>query len=183
MGSLKSHLLLAAPQLPDTNFFRTVVLMLSHDSEGALGIVLNRPTDQVFDEIWSQFTGKPCECPVVINWGGPVNGPPIAIHDNAAIGEVEILPQVFMATAQDNIDFLVSNVPDNLKLYCGYAGWAPNQLEREIEVGGWLITEAHPSHIFAGEEDLWKVVASEIGNSVMFGDHEKPRTKSDPSLN
>jgi putative transcriptional regulator len=183
MGSLKSHLLLAAPQLPDINFYRTVVLMLSHDAEGALGVVLNRPTDQVFDEIWSQFTGKPCECPVLIHWGGPVNGPPIAIHDNASIGEIEILPNVFMATAEDNIDYLVSNTPENLKLFCGYAGWAPNQLEQEIAAGGWLITEAHQSHLFAGEEDLWKVVASEIGDSVMFGEQKMPHVKSDPSLN
>ncbi|HTN75997.1 MAG TPA: YqgE/AlgH family protein [Pirellulaceae bacterium] len=75
MDSLRGHFLVGSPHLSDRNFYRSVVLMVQHDAEGALGVNLTRPTDTTVADIWQQACDRPSDCQRPIYLGGPVNGP------------------------------------------------------------------------------------------------------------
>jgi putative transcriptional regulator len=183
MGSLQGHFLLAVPALPDENFFRSVVLMVTHDEQGALGLVLNRPTNKKFGEVWSQFTGKPSECSLEIYWGGPVDGPPILIHTQRAWAEVEVIDGVYMSAAEENVNHLIISEPEQTRLFCGYSGWGPQQLEQEIKCGGWLVTPGNAEDVFDETDELWKKIGKQIGGHVLFSEKEKQHLPNDPSMN
>lgn len=183
MDSLQAHLLVAIPRLPDSNFYRTVVLMLHHDDEGAFGVILNRPSDISLSEVWNQLTGCPCEANRPINLGGPVEGPLIALHSRQECAENTIIPGVFLATQKDNLNDLVRFNDDSLRIYSGYSGWGKNQLEGEIEAGGWLTTKANADFIFGTHDDLWQSVADSIGQRIVMNDVKDRSMPDDPSMN
>ena len=74
MSSLQGYFLVASPRLGDENFYRSVVLMVHHDEQGALGVVLNRPTNHALNEIWEEIAGEICESTDPLYVGGPVSG-------------------------------------------------------------------------------------------------------------
>ena len=80
MKSLKGHFLVASPHLADANFYRSVVLMIQHDEDGAVGLVLNRPTDNTIAEVWEMISESPCDVQGCVSIGGPVAGPLMALH-------------------------------------------------------------------------------------------------------
>ena len=197
MKSLAGHLLIAVPELGDKNFFRSVVLVLHHDSFGASGVVLNRPTDVTVDEAWGNAAstdGKghfhlpdingddagEINQTEVIHVGGPVEGPLIALHQDRDMAEETILPRIFMSTRRDTIERLV-RLPDcQMRLFAGYSGWGPQQLDNEVEVGGWMVTEAEPSHIFGDADTLWQRACEVFSEEVV----DMPvRGQFDPKMN
>ena len=93
--SLRGHLLIASPKLVDPNFHRTVVLMIQHTDDGALGLVLNRSTGKLLQNIWSEISEKPCDGELVLHLGGPVPGPLMALHTAEWLSDSEVLPGVF----------------------------------------------------------------------------------------
>ena len=185
MEYLKGQLLIAAPQLTDPNFNRTVVLMIEHDENGAFGVVLNRPTDKTIEDAWHEVDAEPCHCLKTIHVGGPVMGPLLAIHTCDRLAEAEIMPGVFLATQRDHIDELVRQHDEPFQLYSGYAGWGKGQLEGELEQGGWITREAKCDHIFEedDEDGLWERVGKEITEDVLGGALNIRHFPDDPSLN
>ena len=156
---LKGKLLLATPPLVDPNFDRTVVLVLEHGDDGSLGLVLNRPTDEEVDEMlptWRPLiTGQ-----AVLFDGGPV-------EEEAIIGLawVRDLPEVGFADLDEGLGTLdLSEDPDafdgrveDLRLFRGYAGWAPGQLEDELAANAWIVVDADRSDPFTPAPDtLWR---------------------------
>lgn len=166
MRSLQGHLLVASPRLPDVNFYRTVVLVIHHDDQGAFGIVLNRPTESTLDEIWDDLAATPDKGWMPVNCGGPVDGPLMAIHTNESCGENEIIPGVHFAAHKDHLNQLVRESSTDYRIYTGYSGWAANQLEGELQVGGWMVMPARCDVIFSDPETMWQSVAQEIGEDV-----------------
>lgn len=164
MESLQGHLLIASPKLLDPNFFRSVVLMVQHDEQGAMGIVLNRPLEMSIQRAWKQVSETPCGVEGFIHQGGPVDGPLIVLHTDEAFSEVEIAEGVHFCTDRESVEKLVWQAEGPMKFFVGYAGWGPGQLEGEMEEGSWVAVLAHSGHIFdAGEEqwlDLMKAVAT-----------------------
>ena len=75
MAFIQGHLLVASPKLGDPNFFRAVVLLVRHNEEGAFGVVLNRPSNTLLKEVWSNVSETPCTTEAVIHHGGPCPGP------------------------------------------------------------------------------------------------------------
>ncbi len=158
-------LLVATPTITDPNFFRTVVLVCTHNEEGALGLVLNRPmTDlKVVDQlpIWSEQVAAPA----VFFRGGPVE--PAA---GLALGRWETAPSlpdwspVLDGVAMLNVVESPEDVPGRLaecRIYAGYAGWGAGQLEEEIKGGGWFVVAAEPDDVFVSDPDgLWRTVLS-----------------------
>jgi putative transcriptional regulator len=181
--SLEGKLLVASPHLPDENFFRSVVLIVRHDEEGAFGIVLNRPTENTIADIWGMLTEETCECLETINLGGPVAGPLMAVHTEEDCSETEILPGVYLATQREAIQRLVSEERYPFRIFSGYAGWGGGQLDQELDQGGWMTTEAHSNDIFADEEELWNRVSQHIGLEVMTPLFDRITPPDDPSLN
>jgi putative transcriptional regulator len=156
MESLAGQFLLASPQLLDPNFVHGVILMIQHDDQGALGLVLNRPTSKLVCELWQQVGESPCESQRPVHLGGPVSGPLMALHTIENLAEIEIVPGLFFAAKKQNLDQLVRRDEDRCKVFIGHAGWGPGQLENELAQGAWRVTQATIPDVFDDIEDLWQ---------------------------
>ncbi len=143
--SLGGKFLVASPLMGDPNFSRTVVLMLQHDEDGALGIVINRPSQSPVSDHLPEWAPLSADPPVVFV-GGPVS-PETGIGLKRS--EEDGLPavEVFDLTGDDPI-----NGP--IRVFSGYAGWGPDQLESELEETAWLVVEASGSDVFSERPDL-----------------------------
>jgi putative transcriptional regulator len=154
-------LLVAAPSLVDPNFDRTVVLMLEHGDTGALGIVLNRPSDTSLHDVFPEWR-ELVSPPGVAFAGGPVaTDAVIALARRRAEpidGFTEILDDLgTINLADDPLD--VSGSLQSLRVFAGYAGWAPFQLEAEMAQGAWFDVALQPYDPFAAApERLWRDV-------------------------
>ena len=180
MDSLKGSLLVAGPGLVDPNFHRTVVLVGEHSDEGALGVVLNRASESTVTEALPELSELTEEVGLV-HVGGPVQ--PSAIVVLADFAE----PDNAAAIVLDNVGFLPGETdPDSLgelrraRVYAGYAGWGPGQLDAELEEGSWIVAPALPDDVFTDEpDDLWSAVLRRKGGPYVLLSTLPP----DPSLN
>jgi putative transcriptional regulator len=182
MKSLEGRLLLAAPQLADPNFVHTVVLLIEHNDQGAIGLVLNRPTSKTVAELWHQVGQSPCQSQMQVHLGGPVSGPLMAIHTRNQLAEMEIVPGVFFAAKKQNLDELVRQ-ESQYRMFVGHAGWGPGQLEHELEQGAWLALPATSQDVFDGSDDLWQRLldrAQATALPALLGIKHVP---ADPSMN
>ncbi|MFI5379694.1 MAG: YqgE/AlgH family protein [Tepidisphaerales bacterium] len=183
MKSLAGHLLIAAPRLMDPNFFRTVVLMVQHNEQGALGLVLNRPTDTTVSEAWEQIDDIPCPAEGFIHQGGPCEGPLMAVHGDDTASEIEVMPGVHFSTDRDALNKLVANTSAPMKFFVGYAGWSPGQLETELEDGGWLVVAATAPAVFTDDPEQWTKIMKQINASSLYSALDPKVIPPDPSMN
>ena len=151
METLAGSLLVATPVLFDPNFYRTVVLLLQHDEDGCVGVVLNRPSDEPVADHLPDWAGLVPE-PGTVNFGGPVD-PAVAIGlslagDGLPTG-VPGLSLVDLTSPPDGVSRLV-------RIYSGYAGWGSDQLEAEIATGSWYVVLASPEDPFDSDQDQWR---------------------------
>ncbi|CAM3561486.1 YqgE/AlgH family protein [Stackebrandtia soli] len=182
--ALVGRLLVATPALQDPNFERTVVLLVSHEPGGSLGVVLNRATEVPVAEVlgeWSHLTGEPS----VLFEGGPVQ-PEAAIalgwlRDDSAehsgfkpfAGRLGTLD---LAADPGSISALL----DGVRVFAGYASWGPRQLTGEIEEGAWMVFDSLPGDPFATRpDDLWPMVWKRQGG-LLAAVAQYP---ADPSMN
>ena len=161
-GSLRGKLLVATPPLVDENFDRSVVLLLEHGADGALGVILNRPTDDDVEdmlEAWAPYTSRPR----VLFEGGPVEPAALiglARMDRAQVTDawapvLERLGTVDLRRAPTDVEPEV----EALRLFIGYSGWGAGQLEAELEAGAWIVADAAPNDAFAADpRALWREV-------------------------
>lgn len=194
VSSLTGRLLVATPALADPNFDRAVVLLLDHDEEGSLGVVLNRPTPVgVADilEAWAALAGEPG----VVFQGGPVSldsalgvavvpgeahekgtsdftgdGPLGWRRVHGAIGLVDLeAPPELLATELGS-----------LRIFAGYSGWGPGQLEDELVEGAWYVVESEPGDVSSPDPlQLWRAVLRRQRNELAM----VATYPDDPSLN
>ncbi|MDI3389954.1 YqgE/AlgH family protein [Streptomyces sp. B-S-A8] len=196
VSSLTGRLLVATPALADPNFDRAVVLVLDHDDEGSLGVVLNRPTPVGVGDILEGWAGLAGE-PGVVFQGGPVSldsalgvgvipgeeetpsgGAPRTgsrdplgfrrVHGAIGLVDLETPPELLAAAL------------GSLRIFAGYAGWGPGQLEDELADGAWYVVESEPGDVSSPvPERLWRAVLrrqrSELAMVATYPD--------DPSLN
>ena len=183
MDSLKGQLLVAAPNLQDPNFFKSVVLLVQHNDDGALGVILNRPLEASIEEVWSQVSEEPCNAEGSLHQGGPCPGPLMVVHTDATVSETEICGGVYFSTDKESIEQLVSRCAGPLKFFVNYAGWGPGQLEGEIAGGGWLATPAARDEIFRGDDDMWDAVLRLAGRRSRLAGVDPKLIPDDPSVN
>ncbi len=160
----KGRLLLATPPLEDPNFDRTVIYVLEHHDEGALGLVLNRPSPEQLGEPldgWIELQSEPSQ----VFSGGPVE--PDALIALARTEEALDEPDEHLAPLSGNLasadlgadPLSMTGSISALRVFRGYSGWGPGQLEGEIEAGAWLVLDPDPSDVFTPEpDDLWRTV-------------------------
>ncbi|HKX47901.1 MAG TPA: YqgE/AlgH family protein [Gaiellaceae bacterium] len=164
MTSLRGNLLIAAPGLVDPNFWRTVVLVGEHSEEGALGVVLNRTSDTPVDEAVPELA-------VLVDGMGEVHvGGPVQPSAIVVLADFEEPPDPD-ALVVETVGFLPAEVdPDALgplrraRVYVGYAGWGPGQLDDELDEGSWIVEPALAEDVFTDEPDsLWSTVLQRKG--------------------
>jgi putative transcriptional regulator len=180
--SLRGRLLVATPPLVDSNFDRSVVLLLEHGEEGALGIILNRPTDAALSSVLPEWHPH-ASAPGVVFSGGPVATEAVIAlarggHDNAT-GWVSVLGEI--GTVDVGGDPVDLEFPlQALRIFVGYAGWSPGQLEAEIDQDAWFVVTTRPTDPFATDpEHLWRdVLRRQRGQVAMFANHPE-----DPTVN
>jgi putative transcriptional regulator len=178
--SLKGQLLIAAPALVDPNFNRTVVLVGEHSDEGAMGVVLNRPSQATVTEAVPELATV-VNGAEAVHVGGPVQ--PSAIVVLADFVESDRAGSLVV----ESVGFLPAEVePDELgelrqaRVFAGYAGWGPRQLDTEVEEGSWILEPALPDDVFTTTpDDLWSIVLRRKGGPYSVLALMPP----DPSLN
>lgn len=183
MKSLQGHLLVASADLRDPNFYQTVVLIFRHDEEGAAGVVLNRRTRATLQQIWSQISENACESQAPLCLGGPVDGPLMAVHSRPELAEIDVMPGVFVAASQENIERLAAQDEERARYFVGYAGWGAGQLENELQEDAWLTAPADPEHIFGQHDNLWEQVTKDIKTSALMSALKIKHVPKEPWLN
>jgi putative transcriptional regulator len=160
------QLLVAAPALVDPNFRRSVVLLLDHDDDGALGVVLNRPSPVPVDDVlpaWSEVVGHPD----VLFHGGPVgtdSALAVATLPRQSGGDGEPIGWRKVSDTTGILDLdapteLVAPAVSGVRIFAGYAGWGQAQLAAEIEEGSWYVVASTDSDILTGDpKQLWRRV-------------------------
>jgi putative transcriptional regulator len=157
MSSLAGSFLVARPTLLDPNFRRTVVLMLSHDEGGALGVVVNRPA-KVEGAPFPVFAGGPCPSQGLIMLHGHAEW----LDDPSAEEEKQVCPGVFLGDngSAERVAGEDREPSSRYRMIVGYAGWSPGQLEGELEAGAWVVTAASGELVFdTPPEELWERLA------------------------
>ncbi len=185
--SLTGRLLVALPVLEDPNFERAVVFVLDHDEEGALGVVLNRASDVPLVEAldgWSALAASP----EVVFGGGPVE-PTAVVALGHELSDVPVPESRVVHGGEDGLGPVrlvdVSADPPagelaEVRIFAGYAGWAPDQLEAEIDQGAWVSVPALAEDVFTRDPDrLWqRVLARQPGRLRLLASFPE-----DPSTN
>lgn len=162
MESLQGHLLIASPELRDPNFFHTVVLLVRHNVEGALGLVLNRPLSVRLRQVWKQVEDTECVRNDQIYLGGPCEGPLMALHDRIDLSETEATVGLYFSTDRAALAHLAADAERQVRFFAGFSGWGAGQLEGELVEQSWLTLPATVEHVFDSEVDLWDKVVRQV---------------------
>jgi putative transcriptional regulator len=183
MKSLKGHFLVAAPQQRDPNFVEAVILVVEHADRGAIGVIVNCPKDR-HEKISRQRSTRP-HCPKGprLYFGGPVTGPLMAVHTDELFSEIEVLPGVFFAGREKNVLAVMRTPEEPCKMFTGYAGWGPRQLEHELEDGIWRAIPATAATIFWNGGNLWEKLSMQAFDSLLQVMCHIKHVPSDASLN
>lgn len=181
MESFRGKLLIAGPSLQDPNFWRTVVLVVEHNEDGALGLVLNRPSETTVGEVVPQLSDlvDPTEGVLV---GGPMQpGAVIVLADFMDPDEAALIAFEgvgVMGAGSDPAD-LIGEVR-SARAFAGHTGWGPGQLDGELERGDWILEPARRIDAFTPDPaELWSDVLSRKGGSYAL----VARMPTDPSTN
>jgi putative transcriptional regulator len=171
MDPAPGTLLVASPALSDPSFARTIVLLLDAGEDGALGVVLNRPTELGVAEVLSPWAGV-VTGPDVLFQGGPVEtDSALAIaHVSGEEADPVGWRRVFASTGLVDLDApveLLQGAVSALRIYAGYAGWSAGQLEDEIAEGAWFVVPAEEQDAFGTDPGgLWAAVLRRQGGRL-----------------
>jgi putative transcriptional regulator len=181
VDSLQGQLLIASPALEDPNFRRTVVLVTAHSDEGAVGVVLNRPSQTTVEEAVPQL-GTVAEGDEIVYVGGPVNPAGVAVlaeFDEPDEAGVHVLDDIGFVDLEQALE----GAPPSLRrrrVFAGVAGWGEGQLEDELERDDWILEPALTEDVFAADAvDLWAAVLRRKGGAYAL----VARMPEDPSMN
>jgi len=178
--SLQGKLLIASQRLLDPNFVQTVILIVQHDENGALGLVLNRPLETTVKEACEQALEMVCELDGTLYQGGPCEGPLMVLHPYDTAGQMEVVDGVSFTTQREQIEWLLRQSDATARFFVGYSGWGAGQLEGEMESGSWLTFDATNELVFTEDEKRWQTLVKEI----TLGQWIDPRRiPEDPTVN
>ncbi len=163
MQSLKGHLLIAAPQLSSPMFSRSVILMLDHNEDGAMGVIVNQPINTTISDLAGKIFETDFEWSKPLHLGGPVPGSLLVLHTLENLGDHEVIPGVFVTLDASSVQELIRERIEPSLVIANYSGWGPGQLEGEFDCDSWVTLPATSEYLFwTGERDLWKVVVGEV---------------------
>lgn len=165
----QGQVLIAEPFMADPHFKKAVVALCDYSrEEGAVGFILNRPTNLKMDEVMTDFP----EFDSFINYGGPVAND--TIHYMHRVGDLvegskEIVKGLYWGGDFKKLKFLIANEvikPLDIKFFIGYSGWTPGQLEEEAEINSWVIDDIDINYPFLSNAvDMWQTCLHNKGNN------------------
>jgi len=164
--SLRGQLLLDNGKLRGSFFHRSVILVCQHDAEGALGLVLNRATgNKVGEAVVAKMPESLKQMSLFL--GGPVQPQVLSfLHSDSYLPEANVLPNLSLGHSIDELVEVGDNYSPGrqLKVFAGYAGWSPGQLDREMKMDTWLTHPASLDLVFHSQpQELWKLILSDKG--------------------
>jgi putative transcriptional regulator len=171
MDTTARRLLVSVPTLDDPNFFRSVVFVIEHTSEGAVGLVLNQPTDaRLVDALpdWAELAAAPAVAFV----GGPVqqHDAVIGLARVARVEESDAWQPLLGRVGTIDLGRSPSDVRGDVeavRVFAGYSGWGPGQLDRELDHGGWFVVDAWPDDLLTPDPaGLWRSVLRRQGGDL-----------------
>lgn len=174
-GSFTGSLLVASPLLDQPPFRRSVVLLLDHDDDGALGVIVNQPAELTVERVLAAWSSTVSE-PGVLFAGGPVGTDSALavaeLYENAASAEPPGWRACFGRIGLVDLDAppaLLTDAIKRMRIFAGYSGWSSGQLEGEIEEGAWYVVDSRPDDIFdLHPVDLWRRVLRRQRDEMAF---------------
>ena len=175
VDSLQNHFLVAMPSLAESYFERTVTLIIEHNDEGAMGLVINQPSQMTFRELVKQadekatIEGDKSENLVIM--GGPVHQDRgFVIHSSQPgwSSSIELSSEIMLTTSKDILSHLASSGgPAKTLVALGYAGWSPGQLEQEIQDNAWLTLPYDMDILFdVPMQEKWQAAVNKLGIDI-----------------
>ena len=166
MQTVAPCLLVANPILVDPNFLRSVVLLVEHNEDGAFGVTLNRPLPMMLDQICAEGGMDYAGSQGAVAWrGGPVEPQRGVLLVEGGLPEAEdtVLDMThFLSHRKDLLETLLQNPEAKYRLYLGYAGWGPGQLDMEMDEGAWTLKPLVSSWLLdANPSNLWHLAMAE----------------------
>lgn len=156
MADLSGSFLVARPALKDPSFVHTVVLILKHEAGGAFGLVVNRPSS-VEGLPFPVFMGGPCAAEGLIL----LHAHPDWAEDNSEQSNCEVAEGVFLGNSEclKRISESSEEATFRFRVFLGYAGWGPDQLERELASGAWAVVPASAKLLFDSPvAEMWSAL-------------------------
>lgn len=170
-AQLTGQFLIAMPNLADPNFFHTVTYLCEHSPAGAMGLVINRPTELTLAELAAQLDMEITEPELAatpVYHGGPVQTERgFVLHPGQEDWDntLQVTPHISLTMSQDILEAIAQGVgPEQFLITLGYAGWGEGQLEEEIAANAWLNGPAAPDILFeTPAEARWQAAAQHLG--------------------
>jgi len=175
------RMLISEPFLHDPNFGRSVVFLCECGEDGTVGFILNRPTKYSLNDVLDNVNAPELK----IYEGGPVNTDSLHLLHRMGdeLGGKEVMQGIYLGGSYEKLkDIIIDHnyAPTHIRLFAGYAGWSPGQLENEIKQGAWLVAEALKELIFETEpEQIWAQAVRSLGDDFTF----LSNMPTDPQLN
>ena len=183
MRSLEGQLLVAPRKGTDPNLDHAVILVVRHNGLEASGVIMNRPVDEPVLVFGAQKEGPLCIGQRQLYIGGPLMGPLMALHTDESRAEAEILPKLFFTAREDNVFALLQQSEHRFKIFAGHMGWAPDELERQLEKTVWKTTPATENYVFAPSDELWEEVSWHIQEETIQTMFHTRHVPKDPLVN
>ncbi len=183
MSYLEGQALVASPYLQDPNFLRAVIFIVRHNEEGAYGLIINRPTKMTVGELLGHVLEREFENTNPIHSGGPVDGPLAVLHQREDQADLKCESGIFLSTEQNKLTEVCEHPIGDYRVFDGYSGWGPQQLEEEIKNGGWLVWQPTSEEIFGDSEEIWHSAVRQIGRGIIAQGIDPLRIPDDPSAN
>jgi putative transcriptional regulator len=167
--SLRAHLLIAGRRLRDPNFFQSVVLILEHNAEGAMGVVLNSPTRTTVVDALESYANIEDRGDLIYR-GGPVETQALFVlhgFSDLESGDNQVLPGLFLGAGPDDFRSILNRIAGDssqsrFRMFLGCAGWGPRQLEGELRRKDWMVLPARLDHVFPRDiYSLWSDAVAE----------------------
>lgn len=177
--SLEGRLLVSKPAFHDDSFSGTLTFIVEHDDGGAVGLILNRPTGLAIAEAFPQWGSMAPDGDPIFS-GGPVETDSMVVLADGSFDDGDIALGLKSLDLEQQVPFAVADGVERIRVFAGYAGWGPQQLEGELAVGAWWMVEATKADVFCDDPDkLWTAVLSRAGGELAWFAHYP----KDPELN
>lgn len=185
VDSLAGNLLVASTLVHDPVCANSVCLVVHHDADGAIGVMLNRPlvpnpaallallgqkdepeprpsksrmgskTETGISKLPNPLPSPPSATSNTVHFGGPLSGPVVAIHSSSEFAEAETGPGIYVAAQKEHLEELVNKAHGPMRLIVGHLGWPNDQLQNELAAGIWHVLPATVEAVFTSDQDMW----------------------------